>query len=351
MDSPNNSAESRLRANAGDVLDVKRAKRTRRIGWLFFLGGFAVIAIGGGVAGLSPYRMGQVLGDALVAVLIVAFVGHLVRPKNGDPASLARSTVIAGAVFAGICVLILISGISGNSQERADAAALVARMDKLAEIQKTLNDGSVPAAPTQAPLPDVPVGGSDGSKLGAWMDRATQKLLAARGTYQRAVQAAQLNQIWSPATLTSKSSRHAARERIASISSAIDQHERDLLANRKFIEEDLGNLHLSEGTYRQILDGYKQGVARNNELTDEWLVNERAIVALAQELLDFMDKMNPPAYVENNTLVFPTQSAADRYNHLVQEIQRLSMQEAEIVEEQTRRMENARDTMRRDLIN
>jgi hypothetical protein len=325
---------------------MEDGKLQNPVSWLLFPAGIGVILVGAMAGHLSSYRAGQLVGQALVFMLIVALVSHLLRSKDRSVAANAGRKLWTGVIYLGICVLVLAKGLVNVSQERQDTAALQKQLDRIVDTQDKLANGAAQPQMSSAPMPSVQAGQTDMQKIGVLIERASQRANNTNAAYWKAVQDAQFATVMAPQTLSSATGRAAAHSRIASVNSAIDAWERDMNNSAGESEHDFQEAGLSGPNLAEVRKGFEEGAQNTRHFIQSFVVVERSLMKVADEIITFADSTKPGFNAERKGVVFATQDAANHYNELLTQIRKVAGDEANLMKAQRDHVLKIRDSMK-----
>jgi hypothetical protein len=325
---------------------MEDGKLKNLIGWLLFPAGIVVILVGAMAAHLSSYRAGELVGQSLVFMLMVALVSYLVRSKDRSLAANAGRNFWTGVIFLAVCLIVLAKGIVNISQERRDTAGIQKRLDQIVDAQDKVASGAADPQLSSAPLPSVQDGQTDMQKIGVLIERAAQRANNVNATYWKAVQDAQFATVIAPETLSSASRRAEAHSRVASVNSAIDAWERDMNNSAGENDHDFQQAGLSGPNLAEVRKGYQEGMQNTHRFIQSFVGVERSLMSVADEILTFADSAKPSFNAERKRIVFATQDSLNRYNELLTQIRKVASDEANLMGAQRDHVRKIRDSMK-----
>jgi len=325
---------------------MEDGKLKNLIGWFLFPAGIVVIIVGAMAAHMSAYRAGQLVGQSLVFMLMVALVSYLVRSKDRSVAANAGRNFWTGVIFLSICLIVLAKGIVNFSQERRDTAALQKRMDQLVDTQERLASGAASPQMSSAPLPSVQEGQTDMQKIGVLIERSAQRTNNTNAAYWKAVQDARFTTVIAPETLSSATRRAEAHSHVASISSAIDAWERDMNDVATQSDRDFQEARLSGPDRGEVRKGFEEGMQNTRRFIQSFVGVERSLMTVADEILTFADSAQPTFDTDRKRIVFATQDSLNRYNELLTQIRKVARDEATLMSAQRDHVRKIRDSMK-----
>jgi hypothetical protein len=317
-----------------------------RLSWLLFPAGIIVIIVGAMAAHMSSYRAGQLVGQSLVIMLLVALVSYLVRSKDSSVAATGSRKFWTGVIQLGICLIVLAKGIVNFSQERRDTASLQKRMDQLIESQEKVASGAATPQLSSTPLPSLQADQTDMQKIGVLMERSAQRANNTNAAYWKAVQDAHFATVIAPETLSSATRRAEAHSQVASVSSAIDAWERDMNngvseSDRDFQDAGLSGPHLAE-----VRKGFQEGMQNTHRFIQSFVGVERSLMQAADEILAFADSARPTFNTDRKRIMFATEDSLNRYNELLTQIRKVAGDEANLMSAQRAHVRQIRDSMK-----
>ena len=316
-----------------------------RISWALFPAGIVVILVGAMAAHLSSYRAGELVGQALVFMLMVAFVSYLVRSKDRSVAANAGRKFWTGLIFLGICLIVLAKGMVNVGQERRDTAALQKQMDQMVDRQEKVASGAASPQPSSAPMPSLQDGQTDIQKVGILIERSSQRANNVNAAYWQAIQDAQFATVVTPETLSSAARRAEAHSHIAAVRSAIDSWERDMNNNISESDRDFEAVRLSGSNLADYRRGFQNGMQNTQHFIHSFVGVERALMTATENMVAFADSAQPTFNADRKRIVFATQDSLNQYNALLAQIRKIASDEANLMSAQRDHVRKIRDSM------
>lgn len=340
---PDCMAVSQANTPMSGEADLQKARKLRRVGWLSWIAGVAVIFVGGWLGGLSAYKTGEMFGTAIAAALLVAVYRSInLKSLSGAPPLVrAKFDAQGGAFFAAICCAIVIFNLYQQSRDRAELRNIADRFELVAEKSGPEFQVTAPQVADQSPITWGTPNDSDATRLRKLIDAAFLESQNLRSRYETAVNEAALDRWMQPSELITANGRLNARSSLAKVEVALREYRTELDASF----DNMLNAPERHGFSRQMSDQIRQGMSKTmpdaRAKTKMMLDLEQKSIDIMREIISFVETRTPPAEVgQGGTILFYSDSDVSRYNQLIQNL-------TTVVEEQTK-IQQAMERTNRD---